>query len=119
MSTDPMRVLAEALAPHLRALLGQTGHSLRLYSQCDGERPTGCGKTKYLRAWRRALAAGDAGATRDGRARLLTPEAYARHAAAPSRAPAPIAPVATLEDEVLAELGGVPRARRAARGSKR
>ena len=42
------------------------------------ERPPGCGKTRFLRVWRLAHDAGDAGATADGRARLLTAEAYAR-----------------------------------------
>lgn len=51
----------------------------RPFSQLDGERPAGCGRIKYLRVWRRARDAGDEGATVDGRARLMTIEAYARH----------------------------------------
>lgn len=50
----------------------------RLWSQYD--LPPGCKtSSKFLKAWRRAAAEGDEGATQDGRARLLTPDAYLRH----------------------------------------
>jgi hypothetical protein len=67
------------------------------YSQRDGERPSGCGRAKFLRVHRRARLSGDPGATTEGRARLMTADAWARHHdAVPSRrrvAPV-VAPVA-------------------------
>lgn len=81
------------------------------YSQRDGERPPGCGRVRYLRVWRRARDAGDEGASKDGRARLLTHEAYARHAAMSLARPRAriVDEPAGLDEQVLAELGAVRR----------
>jgi hypothetical protein len=90
-------------------------NSDRLFSQDDVGRPEGCGRTKYLRTWRRARDAGDPGATEDGRARLLTKEAYERHRPRTTRKPkAPpvpktkVAPSDPIE-VVLGKLGLVER----------
>jgi hypothetical protein len=77
-----VRFLAPLVAAELRA-----GRAPTVYSQKDGERRPGCGKAKHLRIWRRAWAAGDPGATKDGQARLLTAEAYERHRLPARRAP--------------------------------
>jgi hypothetical protein len=73
------------VAPIVARLLAACPAATRPFSQRDGERPVGCGRAKYLRVWRRARAAGDAGATSEGRARILTPDAWARHRQLPSR----------------------------------
>lgn len=77
------------------------------YSQLDGQRPPGVGRTRYLRAWRRGRDAGDPEAIADGRARLMTPGAWARHGATTSvRSMRPAKPSAvSLRDDVLSELG--------------
>jgi hypothetical protein len=76
------------------------------YSQRDAERPAGCGRERYLRVHRLAFDARDPGATKIGRARLLTADAWLRWAASlPSRTrPKPPAPL-TLDEQLLAELG--------------
>ena len=84
-----------------------------LYSQADGQRFPGAGRTKHLRVWQEAFKAGDPGATKQGRARLLTKEAWLRYCELPSRKtpPAPISAVApNLDDEILERLGGKRRA---------
>ncbi len=99
--SDPMRALAEALRPYLQ----QASRGVTVFSQKDGERPPGCGRPKYLRAWRQAHEQGDAGAWSEGRARLMSAECWARRARteAPSTAKAVV--VSTPEDDLLAELG--------------
>jgi hypothetical protein len=78
------------------------------YSQLDGERPAGAGRARYLRAWRTLRSAADAGATAEGRARIITHEAWTRFVA--SEAARHHAVVATPEtsraNRVLAALGG-------------
>lgn len=108
---DALAPLARMLAPLVAAELVKLGGAApdRPYSQNDGERPVGCGRVRYLRIWRAAAAAGDVGATEDGRARLLTVEAYQRHAGLRARAPktppsAPV-PLPAAEDDVLDALG--------------
>jgi hypothetical protein len=73
---DALEALAVVLAPYLSPLL--TGALPRPFSQADGERPPGAGRAKFLRTWRRARDAGDAGAWAEGRARLMSEEAWAR-----------------------------------------
>jgi hypothetical protein len=50
----------------------------RPFSQVDGERPPGCGRRRFLAAWRSRHATGDPGASAEGRARILSPDAWAR-----------------------------------------
>jgi hypothetical protein len=71
-----LHALALALLPFLRPLLSDSPS--RPYSQRDGERPAGCGRIKFLRAWRRAADAGDAGAWSEGRARLMSSECWTK-----------------------------------------
>ena len=103
-------VLARAVAPYVAALLLGRATAATLFSQRDGERPAGCGAAKYLRVHRLAREANDPGATRQGRARLLTPDAWDRWASAiPSRArrtpePAPVSAV-SIDDVVARKLG--------------
>ncbi len=94
-----LRALAAALAPYLPLATGAPG---RPYSQHDGERPPGAGKAKYLRTWRRARDAGDAGAWAEGRARLMTAEAWAAWSRTAKAAPPP-----TPTPSLLDELGAV------------
>lgn len=79
-----------------------------VHSQKDGERPVGAGLTKYLRAWRAGRDAGDAGVWAEGRARLMTADAWSRLSRVESaprlKVVEPAAPV-SLDDAVLAELG--------------
>jgi hypothetical protein len=108
--------IVRAVAPHLGDVFGTASLGRQIvYTQKDGERPPGCSPTKFLRTWRRARDAADAGATEDGRTRLLTVEAYERHRTrersrrVPPRTAAP-AP-RSIDEEMLARLGG--RERRA------
>lgn len=99
-SGEALQALASVLAPYLTPLLN--GAPARPFSQRDGELPAGAGRIKYLRAWRRARDAGDAGAWAEGRARLMSAEAWAkwsRTQALPKAAPVPEAP------SLLAQLG--------------
>ena len=102
MTVDVLRVLAEALRPYL-----QTDQSAvrTIFSQRDGERPVGCGRPKYLRAHKRAVEAGDAGAWSEGRARLMTDECWARWARTIATAHLSSAPES--QDGLLAEFGAV------------
>lgn len=77
------------------------------YSQLDGERPSGVGRARYLRAWRRGRAAADPEVTADGRARLMTPAAWRSHgaSAAHERRPPKVTPIRPADDAVLVELG--------------
>ena len=79
------------------------------FSQHDGSRPPGCGRVRYLRIWRSAFRAGDAGATRDGRARLLTHDAYQRFARIERAVESSPRPVEDEANDVLSELGAVRR----------
>lgn len=104
--------LVDLVAARVLAALAERGGPRATYSQADGERPPGCGRAAYLRIWRAAAAAGDPGATAEGRARLLTPDGYDRHAATvrgPGRRAKPAAPAPARSsdpvDDVLAELG--------------
>jgi hypothetical protein len=76
------------------------------YSQLDGQRPAGAGRVKYLRAWHALVAAGDTGAWAEGRARLMTAEAWARFISAPIEIDLR-PPPRDLAAEVLRELGAV------------
>jgi hypothetical protein len=79
----------------------------RKLSQLDGERYPGAGRAKHLRVWHLAHDAGDPGATRQGRALLLTEAAWLRwHNKLPSKKSPPKSSPRSLEDCVLAELGG-------------
>jgi len=63
----------------VRALIREELRGRRgTFSQNDGERPVGCGREKFLRVWRALHAAHDPGATAEGRARILTTDAWAR-----------------------------------------
>lgn len=100
-----LQALAAVLAPYLAPLL--TGAESRPFSQRDGERPSGAGRVKYLRAWRRARDEGDAGAWAEGRARLMNAEAWARWSRISTPAPVTTAPAApSLLDELGAKLVG-------------
>ncbi len=79
------------------------------YSQHDGSRPRGCSRERFLDVWKRAHDAGNEGATKDGRARVLTADAYARHSGRRSLAFVRTEP-ASLDDEAARELGLVGRA---------
>jgi hypothetical protein len=85
-------------------LAGDAPAAAAEYSQVDGQRPIGVGRVRYLRAWRRGYAAGDPEVREDGRARLMTPAAWARHGATVRRREAkPELPV--VSSDLLAELG--------------
>lgn len=77
----------------------------RLFAQHDGSRPAGCSRSGYLQTWGKAWEDRHPGATKRGRARLLTREAFDRYA--PSEKPSPKASPPVLDDEraVLDELG--------------
>jgi hypothetical protein len=105
-------VSAETLEGLVRAIVrdelarGRASAVVVTYSQRDGERPTGCGRAKYLRVHRRAREARDAGATSPGRSRLLTHDAWQRYCdALPSRASKPASAEPSLEARVLKLLG--------------
>jgi hypothetical protein len=77
-----------------------------IYSQHDHERPAGTKRQRYLDVHALAFGAGDVGATKIGRARLLTPDAWARWSTSlPSRKKAPPPTPVSLDDQVAAELG--------------
>ena len=94
---DALRALAIVLAPYIAPLI--TGASARPFSQ--KELPPGAGPIKFRRTWHRAHDAHDAGATREGRAMLLTPECWSRWART-ERAERPTAtpPAPSLLDEL-------------------
>ncbi len=103
-----LSALAEALAPYLAPLLARATTTAIVYSQLDGQRAPGAGHAKHLRVWHAAAAAGDPGATKEGRARLLTADAWARWCdALPSRARGKreAEPVLSIDDQVAAKLG--------------
>jgi hypothetical protein len=83
--------------------------NVALLSQLDGQRYPGAERNKHLRVWKLAFAAGDPGATKQGRSRLLTVNAWHRWCGKlPSRAkvkPAPVSHV-SVDDEMLEDLGG-------------
>lgn len=99
---EALQALAQVLAPLVARELSAKGS--RPYSQVDGERPPGTSKLVYLRAWRAARRQGHPGATSDGRARLLTPEAFAAGRAV-MRPPKKAAPELDIDDKVLKKLG--------------
>ena len=98
----------------IRAMIREELRGARgTYSQRDGERPTGAGRERYLRAWRALRRAGDRDVRTEGRARLMTADAWARFVA--SERPTPrfevVAPPLEISrsDRVLVALGGVRR----------
>jgi len=80
-----------------------------VHSQRDGERPIGCGTAKFLRAWHRGRAAGDAECWAEGRARLMTAAAWRRlnpiRTSKPPKLVAVAAAPRTIDDELLEQLG--------------
>lgn len=87
--SDALGPLVDLVVERVLERLGERAVApTRPWSQVDGERPPGCGRARYLRVWRRARDAGDPGATADGRARILTRDAYERHAATSRPRPA-------------------------------
>lgn len=92
----------DALAALRAVVVADRVAAPRPYSQLEGERPPGCGRARYLRVWRRARDARDPGATADGRARLLTVDAYERHRTAVRARPA----LRVVGDDLLDEIGG-------------
>ena|SRR5580658_10127841 len=93
-----LRALAVALAPFIAPLIGA---SSRPFSQ--REPPPGAGRVKYLRTWRRARDAGDAGAWAEGRSRLMTAEAWAKWSRTAS--PSTATKATPAEPSLLDELG--------------
>jgi hypothetical protein len=75
-----------------------------VYSQRDGERPTGAGRVKYLRVWSVANAADSSEAWAEGRARLMSAEAWRRHQT-PQRRHAKVTPAQPVTLGVLEVLG--------------
>jgi hypothetical protein len=79
------------------------------YSQRDHERPVGASRVRFLRVWRVAHAARDTGAWAEGRARIMTADAWERWASASGQRPRPElrapAPKADPDTELLVELG--------------
>jgi hypothetical protein len=105
MRAEFSTVLGDFVREIVRFELARGGASQRPFSQRDGERPPGAGRIKYLRTWRRARDAGD-GAWAEGRARLMTPECWAkwsRSASRPTLAKAPASAAPTLLDELGAK----------------
>jgi hypothetical protein len=98
--SEALHALAVVLAPYLAPLIA--GASARPFSQRDGELPPGARRVKFLRTWRRARDAGDAGAWSEGRARLMSPDCWARWARS-ERSPAATAPPPA--PSLLEELG--------------
>ncbi len=101
--------LKAALRPLVMEILAERGQSTGavVYSQRQGERPKGCGRPKYLRRWKVAHDAADPGVWAEGRARLMTEEAWARWARTektPSKVKG-LAKVATPANDLLAEFG--------------
>ncbi len=102
-------VCASCRAP----LVAHVAATPRPYSQRDGERPVGAGRVLYLREHRALVRNRDKGAWSEGRARLMSHEAWSRAMAkhAPAlAAPAPrAADSGDLDDVTLAEIGLVRR----------
>jgi hypothetical protein len=82
------------------------GAPMVLHSQ--GNRPAGAGLAKYLRVHKLARRSGDPEATCEGRSRIMTAGCWTRwNGRLPSRPrPVPTAQVISIDDAVLAELGG-------------
>lgn len=79
----------------------------RLHSQKDTERPAGAGRARYLRAWRTLHSAGDVGVRIEGRARLMTVDAWARHIASEhTERPLSLVETKTASARILDMLGG-------------
>jgi hypothetical protein len=78
------RGLAALVAPMVAELLQA---SPKPFSQLEGERPSGAGRVAYLRAHRALVRSGDPGAWSEGRARLMSPDAWARAMANHRHAP--------------------------------
>ncbi len=92
-----MEILAECRQPAVGGVV---------HSQRNGERPAGCGRAKFLRAWKAAHEAGDPGAWAEGRARLMTAACWSSRAKT-ARAPAVVkaAPEVPANDSLMAEFG--------------
>jgi hypothetical protein len=103
--------LVRLLAPQVAAELSKAADASRPYSQRDGERPPGCGRAKFLRAHRLLVAAGDAGAWSEGRARLISRDAWSRFARDERPAPTPPASSSRPVDEDSAALESLGLAR--------
>jgi hypothetical protein len=94
----------------LAKLADQRNDAPTLYSQSDGQRPPGCGKSKYLYLHRVAARAGDKGAWYEGRALIMTPECWVRLATTPP--PVQKQPETSKIEknlELWIQLGAVPR----------
>jgi hypothetical protein len=104
---DLVEILTRFIDSRIVARLGSGDVGRPTYSQRDGERPVGCGRTKFLGVHKRARGEGDAGASIQGRARLMTADCWARWCnALPSRA-STSEPSRTLsvDDVIAAKLG--------------
>ena len=106
-------LLSRVIDERIDARIGTHGADSARYSQRDGERPAGCGASKYLRIHKLVRDAGDPSATVQGRARLMTEECWTRWCnALPSRARKVMPPpaVSTISvDEVIASKLGIRR----------
>lgn len=103
---DVRRIVAEEVAKRLRA----APTSSTLCSQYDGERPAGVGKALYLKVHQLAFRNGEPSAVRRGKSRVMSHDAfdkYERQLRKPTATVLPLrkAPM-SVDDEVLAELGG-------------
>jgi len=120
----------------LRALIREelrnerVGRTVVMHSQRDGERPAGAGRIRYLRAWRALRDAGDPDVRTEGRARLMSPTAWARFvagekgerpvpAARPRLVAVPRPSPVDVEARVLADLGARPSPRAGATAPRR
>jgi hypothetical protein len=108
---DLEAVLVRLIDARITARLARAiGCAVTSHSQRDGERPPGAGKAKFLRVHRLAREGGDPGATVQGRARLMTADAWQRWCGAiPSRARRPVSPApaphVSADDVIAAKLG--------------
>jgi hypothetical protein len=96
---DALRALAAVLAPYIAPLI--VGASARPFTQ--KELPPGAGPIKFRRTWHLAHDAHDPGATREGRAMLMTPECWSRWARTERPAPPAPSPAPSLLDELGAK----------------
>lgn len=113
LTAEDVREIARQVVRELGGARGPVEHSQR-----DGERPAGARRDLYLQAWRALNRAGDPDVRAEGRARIMSADAWARFVAsgnAPQRkrgprlvtcGPSPLAANASTDDIVLEQLGG-------------
>ncbi len=114
LPVDLQEALCRFVDARIDAKIGRAAGAVAatIYSQIDGQRPIGAGRSKYRRIWHLAFDARDPEARREGRALLMSAACWARWCSSiPSRAhrkvEAPPAAPSALDDFLSA--GGARR----------